>query len=57
MFSAQSGEEVVEGISHYHVNDETLYLDQLHLESSSAGDIGRKVLWEMAKDLGRQHGV
>ena len=57
MFSAKSGEEVVEGISHYRIDNETLYLDQLHLEGSSAGNVGRKVLWETAKDLGRQHNV
>lgn len=57
MFSAKNGKETIEGISHYLVDEETLYLDQLHLEGSDAGKIGRKVLWEMAKDLGRQHGV
>ena len=57
MFSAKSDEEVIEGITHYFIKDETLYLNQLHLEGSSAGNIGRKTLWKMAKDLGRQHGV
>ena len=54
MFSATYGNQIVEGISHYRVQDRRLYLDKLHLEGSTAGAIGRKVLWEMAKDLGRQ---
>ena len=55
MFSAKYNNEIVEGTSHYRVEEEILYLDKLHLEGSTPGKVGRKALWEMAKDLGRQH--
>ena len=57
MFSATYGDQIVEGISHYRIDNDKLYLDKLHLEGSTAGAIGRKVLWEMAKNLGRQLNV
>ncbi len=57
MFSAKYNNEVVEGISHYNIHNSVLYLNRLHLEGSAAGVVGRKALWEMAKDLGRQHNV
>ena len=57
IFSSKIGEEIVEGISNFLVKDGKLYLNQLHLAGSSGGKVGRSALWEMAKDLGRQHNV
>lgn len=54
LFSFQVGEENVQGITDFKVEIETLYLINLHLQGSESGKIGRKILWEMAKDLGRQ---
>lgn len=54
MFSVKHGNYEIEGISHYYIQDEVLYLDKLHLEGAVAGALGRKALWEIAKELGRQ---
>lgn len=54
MFSAKIGKETVEGISNFAVKDGKLYLNQLHLQGSSAGSVGRQSLWDIAKDLGKQ---
>jgi hypothetical protein len=56
-FSSKIGKETVEGITNFVVKDGKLYLNQLHLQGSSAGNVGRKALWDMAKDLGRQYNV
>ena len=57
MFSSKIGKETVEGITNFVVKDGKLYLNQLHLQGSSAGNVGREALWDMAKDLGRQYNV
>lgn len=54
-FSSKIGNETIEGITNFAVKDGKLYLNQLHLQGSSAGQVGREALWDMAKDLGRQH--
>ena len=56
-FSAKIGDETVEGITNFLVKDGKMYLDQLHLQGSSAGNVGRESLWKIAKDLGRQYNV
>ena len=56
-FSAKIGDETVEGISNFAVKDGKLYLNELHLQGASAGNVGRQGLWDMAKDLGRQYNV
>ena len=33
------------------------FLNELHLQGSSAGNIGREALWKMARDLGKQYNV
>ncbi|MGN8177152.1 RHS repeat domain-containing protein, partial [Flavobacterium sp. 22076] len=57
MFSSKVGKETVEGISNFTVKEGKLYLNQLHLQGSSAGKVGRESLWDMARDLGRQYNV
>ena len=57
IFSAKIGDEMVEGITNFAVQDGKLLLNKLHLQGSEAGNIGRGALWEMAKDLGRQYNV
>ena len=57
MFSSKVGKETVEGISNFTVKEGKLYLNQLHLQGSSAGKVGRESMWEMARDLGRQYNV
>ena len=57
IFSSKIKEEIVEGIPHFAVKDRKLYLTQLHLQGSSGGKVGREALWNIAKDLGRQHNV
>lgn len=57
MFSSKVGTETVEGISNFTVKEGKLYLNQLHLQGSSAGKVGRESLWDMARDLGRQYNV
>lgn len=57
MFSSKVGKETVEGISNFTVKEGKLYLNQMHLQGSSAGKVGRESLWEMARDLGRQYNV
>lgn len=57
MFTAKIGKETVEGVSNFTLKEEKLFLNQLHLDGSKAGAIGRKSMWDMAKDLGKQFGV
>jgi len=57
VFSSKIGTETVEGITNFAVNDGKLYLNQLHLQGSSAGNVGRQSLWSIAKDLGKQFNV
>ena len=57
MFSASVGNETVEGISNFAIKDGKLFLDGLHLQGSSAGNVGRQTLWNLAKDLGKQFNV
>lgn len=57
MFSSRIGNETIEGITNFSVHNNKLYLNQLHLQGSSAGKIGRESLWNIAKDLGRQYNV
>jgi len=37
--------------------DGKLFLNKLHLQDSSPGEVGRESLWKMAKDLGRHYNV
>lgn len=57
MFSSKIGNETVEGITNFTVKEGKLYLNQLHLQGSSAGKVGRESLWDIARDLGRQYNV
>jgi RHS repeat-associated protein len=57
IFSAKIGEEVVEGVTNFAVKDGKLLLNQLHLQGSKAGAVGREALWSMVKDLGKQYKV
>ncbi|NIF07853.1 hypothetical protein F3J23_20705 [Chryseobacterium sp. Tr-659] len=57
IFSSKIKEEIVEGITDFAVKDGKLYLNQLHLQGSSGGKVGREALWNIAKDLGKQHNV
>lgn len=57
IFSSKVGKETVEGISNFTIKEGKLYLNQLHLQGSSAGKVGRESLWDMARDLGRQYNV
>jgi hypothetical protein len=57
IFSSRIGKETIEGITNFAVKDGKLYLNQLHLQGSSAGSVGRGSLWNMAKDLGKQYNV
>ena len=57
LFSAKYQDRTIEGISHYNISNDVLYLNKLHLEGGYAGSVGRKFLWKMAKDLGRQLSV
>jgi len=57
MFSSKIGKETVEGITNFAIKDGKLYLNQLHLQGSSAGNVGREALWNIAKDLGKQYNV
>lgn len=57
IFSSKIGDKVIEGITNFRVADDVLYLDQLHLQGSAGGQVGREALWKMAKDLGKQHNV
>ncbi|MCS4300659.1 RHS repeat-associated protein [Chryseobacterium sp. BIGb0232] len=57
IFTARIGDEVVEGITNFSVKNDKLYLNQMHLQGSSAGKVGRSSLWNLAKDLGKQYNV
>ncbi len=57
IFSSNVGNETVEGITNFMVKDGKLFLNELHLQGSSAGNIGREALWKMARDLGKQYNV
>lgn len=57
MFSAKVGDETIEGITNFTIREGRLYLTQLHLQGSSAGNIGRPALWKIGKELGRQFNV
>jgi len=57
IFSSKVGGETVEGITNFNLKDGKLYLNQLHLQGSSGGEVGRESLWKMAKSLGRQYNV
>ena len=57
IFTAKVGEETVEGITNFAIKDNKLFLNGLHLEGSSGGEVGRAALWKLAKDLGKQHNV
>ena len=57
IFSVKKGNYNVEAITHFEIKDNKLFLNQLHLEGAAAGKVGREALWEMAKDLGKQHNV
>jgi RHS repeat-associated protein len=57
IFSSKIGGNTVEGITNFAVKDGVLTLEQLHLQGSTAGNVGRKTLWEIAKDLGKQFKV
>lgn len=57
LYSTKIGKETVEGITNFTVKDGKLYLNQLHLQGSSAGNVGREALLNMTKDLGKQHNV
>lgn len=57
IFSSRFGLEKIRGITNFLVKDNKLYLNQLHIEGSSAGKVGRTALWNIAKDLGRQYKV
>lgn len=55
MFSSKIGKETVEGIANFAFKNKKLYLNQLHLQGSSPGNVGRGALWDIAKDLGKQY--
>jgi len=57
IFTAKIGNETVEGVTNFIVKENQLHLNQLHLQGSSGGQIGRQNLWKMAKDLGKQFKV
>ncbi|WP_245569826.1 RHS repeat domain-containing protein [Flavobacterium soli] len=57
IFSANIGTETVEGIANFSINEGILYLDKAHIQGSEAGKVGRKALWDMGEDLGRQFNV
>ncbi|GAA4160711.1 hypothetical protein GCM10022217_25170 [Chryseobacterium ginsenosidimutans] len=57
IFSSKIGTETVEGVTNFSVKDGKLHLNQLHLQGSSAGMVGRQALWNIAKDLGKQFNV
>ncbi|TAE11876.1 MAG: hypothetical protein EAZ95_13070 [Bacteroidetes bacterium] len=57
LFSFQIETENVQGITNFSIEGKTLRLTNLHLQGSESGKIGRKILWEMAKDLGKQYQV
>ncbi|HRB72190.1 MAG TPA: RHS repeat-associated core domain-containing protein [Flavobacterium sp.] len=57
MFSAKIGDETVEGITNFTVKGNKLHLNQLHLQGSSSGQVGRANLWNIAKELGKKHNV
>lgn len=57
IFTAQVGDEIIEGITNFTVKNDRLYLNQMHLQGSSAGKVGRSSLWNLAKDLGKQYNV
>jgi len=61
-FSAQRGGIIIEGLSNYKVEKGKLFLNALHLGGPGkyeerAGKIGHAFLFDMARDLGRQHNV
>lgn len=57
IFSAQIGEENIQGVTNIVVKNKQLIWDQLHIQGSKAGNIGRENLWNVAKDLGKQFKV
>ena len=56
-FSSKIGDETVQGMAGLRVEGNALYLDNLHLHGAMPGKVGRKALWDMAKDLGKQYNV
>ncbi len=54
VFSSKFGDEAVEGIANFKMVGDKLHLNGLHLQGSSAGQVGRSNMWNMAKDLGKQ---
>lgn len=54
VFSSKFGDETVEGIANFKLVGDKLHLNGLHLQGSSAGQVGRTNMWNMAKDLGKQ---
>ncbi|MTI25798.1 leucine-rich repeat domain-containing protein, partial [Fulvivirga kasyanovii] len=45
IFSAKYADEVIQGISDYRVHGDKLYLEGLHLQGSSGGNVGVKTLY------------
>ncbi len=56
-FSVKKGDYNIESITHFEIKGDKLFLNQLHLGGAAAGRVGRETLWEIAKDLGKQHNV
>lgn len=57
IFTKKYSDEVVQGIANITVTNDRLILDQLHLQGAAAGKIGRRKLWNIAKEIGERYGV
>ncbi|MEG1592638.1 hypothetical protein [Chryseobacterium sp.] len=55
--TSKIGNENIGIVTNFAVEGKTLHLNQLHIEGSSGGKVGRENLYKIARDLGRQFKV